>query len=311
MSPSTGLQSLLEDLSSGRVPPATRLSVLSDLARDDAVALRSAWPAFPLRTRRALLAQAAELAEDDFGLDFAAVGRVALDDDDPSIRALGVEALWESTDRATGERLRSLLETDPSDEVRSAAATALRQFVVLREFEEMDAATGDAIVNSLRHVAEDRAAASGLRARAVEALGPRSLSWVATIITDAYYDDDRALQLAAINAMGGAADPVWLQYVFDQLESDDPVFRFEAAVAAGDIASEDAVEPLVPLLDDEDADVVIATIEALAQISGPLAIERLKEYQVRAPEEFLDLVAEALETAAETAGAREEDDEDG
>ncbi|MCC6383324.1 MAG: HEAT repeat domain-containing protein [Dehalococcoidia bacterium] len=294
---SRDLEEILETVGAGAEPAEADIRVLSDLDRAGADALRQAWPGLPLASRVALLGRLQRLAQDHVELDFTQVARIGLDDPSPEARRLAIAALWEDTGRPTAERLADLLVHDPDEAVRAASAAALRPFVLLREFEEFDAAQGDAVVEALRLAARNEREAIDVRANAVESLGARTLPWIGTVIADAYYDDDRRLRLAALHAMGESAQERWIEYLEDQLVSDDPQFRFEAVTACGIIGSEEAVEALAPLLDDEDAEVARAAVQALGEIGGEVSIRYLQAFARHAPAPFDGLVASALENA--------------
>ena len=117
--------------------PVTHLHWFSDLDTDQACGFRKTFGGLPLDARRRLLEQMAEAAEDNFELDFAAIGRAALDDEDSEVRRLGIEALWESKDAQLGERFLGMLTGDPAEEVRAQAASALGLFVMLHDFDEL------------------------------------------------------------------------------------------------------------------------------------------------------------------------------
>ncbi len=309
MPESAALAPLLGSLRAGnRLPPAA-LAALSALTRAETDSLRAAWPSIPVASREALLVSAAALTHDDVDADFTQLAGVALDDPVPGVRLLAIEALWESSDRRIARKLTDRLLRDTDDDVRAAAAANLGQFVLLREFEEFNLAHGDEIVDALGSVARDPTAPAEVRARAIESLGPRTLPWVDTLITDAYYDDDRTLRLAAVIAMGATASENWLEFLYDQLQSEDPVFRCEAALACGNIASEDSTEYLAPLLDDGDPDIVHATILALAEVSGREAIRLLGEFRSRAAPEFEDDLAAAIEEATFAMDGRPAEDD--
>jgi len=308
------LASFLDALISGHEPAATELAALSDLDRAEAGQVRQAWPAIPDGVRVAVLARAIALAEDNVDLAFAELGKIALDDTSPLVRAKAAEALWESAERPTAERLRKVLQEDADESVRQAAAASLRQFVVLRELDQFDQREGDAVVAALRSAVEDQTQATEVRAAALESLGARTLHWVEELIAEAYTADDRRMRIAAVHAMGNSADERWLDYLHEQFYSDDPEMRFEAVVAAGGVASEESVDSLIPLLDDDDSQVAIAAAEALGEIGVSRAVEVLKVFAERAPEGMEEAVAAAIETALElgvaSAERDEQDDED-
>lgn len=291
------LQALLDTLVAGDEPSVSALVSFSAMDREEAEAVRQAWPGIVPASRRRVIAETTTLAEDNVDLEFTALARIALADADPEVRALAVAALWESEDRVVAEDLTRLLRDDPAGEVRAAAASGLRGFVLAREFGQFDRRQGDDIVNALRSVAVDEVQPPGVRAMAIEALGPCSLPWVRGLIEDAYYSDDRGVHLSAIHAMGASASEEWAEVVIEQLASDDPEIRFAAASASSGIASEEMVEPLAQLLGDEDREVAFAAVRALGEIGGEEALERLKDFRRRAPAEMEEALDEAIESA--------------
>jgi len=91
------------------------------------------------------------------------------------------------------------------------------------------------------------------------------------------------------------------------MESPDPDFRIEAAIAAGAIGSEDALDGLALLLEDDEDEVIAAAIEAMGEIGGQEAKRMLEELAEVAPEELQEAILAALEEVNEFAqgmGAR-------
>ncbi|MGH2632578.1 MAG: HEAT repeat domain-containing protein [Tepidiformaceae bacterium] len=291
--------SVLERLPEGHVPTAAEMAVFSGLSRAESAQLVPEWTALAGDQREILMTIAVALSTDSVDYDFSALARIALADASPRVREHAAELLWESNDAAVGSQLAGLLRDDPDSAVRAAAAASLKQFVTLREFDRLDEAAGDAIVDRLRAAAEDPAEELPVRANAVESLGPRSLPFVPMLIEDAYTADERDLRLAAVRAMGDTADERWVEYLLEQFYAEDPEFRFAAALSAGEIGSEDAVEPLAGLLKDPDLDVVLGAIGALADIAGEDAVRALKGFERHAPEEVAGALHEAIELAAE------------
>lgn len=301
------LTNLLDRLVAGSRPRAAELSLFSDLGRDEATAVKLAWPRIPLESRTAILVRASDLTEDNVDLDFTALACIGLADEFPEVRARAADALWETTDRTVAALLRDRLDDDDS-EVRTAAASSLRQFVALRELGRFDTTEGDAVVDALRARAEDPAEELEVRAAAIESLGSRSLPWVTQLISDAYDAGQRELRLAAIHAMGESANERWLDFLHEQFYADDPEFRFQAVMSAASVGSEESVPPLVDLLGDDDSEVVVAAIEALGEIGGDAAVEALEVYQPDAPPEFSELLALSIDAARGGFGLVLEDD---
>ncbi len=297
--PQKQLPVIIESLVRGEEPPAASLAAFSDLGRRDVALVRDAWPAIPLETRQKIIQRALDLTEDSVDLDFTQVALVGLGDESAEVRARAATSLWESPLREVALRLLQTLDEDQDPDVRTAAATSLRQFVVLREFDQFDAELGDRVVDTLRAVAESPESAGSLRAAAIESAGVRSLPWVPELVASGYNDDDRAVRLAAVVAMGDSADERWLDYLIEQIYSDDPEFRFAAVLSLGQVGSEETVEPLVALLADDDPEVVIAAVAALGEVGTPEAVDAINAFAEEAPPEYAEAISDALEVAAE------------
>jgi len=307
------LSRLLDTLATGLDPTSSQLAALSAIETIDLPRVRVAWEALPPADRERLITRAAELAEDDVTLDFLEVSRLAMTDPDAAVRRKGVESVWETEDRHVADDLVWILQHDTDEEVRAAAANSLRGFVLRRELEEFDAIQGDAIVAALRARVEDVDEDPLVRSRALEALGYRSEPWVDSLITNGYYHNDLRMRVAAVNAMGASADEKWLEYLYEALQSDEPEMRYEAAVAAASIASEEAVDSVAVLLDDDDSDIALAAVEALGEIGGGRSLQYLREFGERAPDGFGDAIQDAIEMirfGAEGASPDDDYDED-
>ena len=297
--PQKQLPVIIESLVRGEEPPAASLAAFSQLGRCEIELVRDAWPAIPVDIRQKIIERAADLSEDSVELDFTQLALVGLGDESAEVRTRAAVSLWESPQRDVAALLVHTLESDDDPDVRAAAATSLRQFVVLREFEQFDEELGDAVVEALRGQAESAASLPSLRAAALESLGVRSLPWVSDLLASGYIDEDRSVRLAAVVAMGDSADERWLDYLVEQLFSDDPEFRFAAVLSLGQVGSEEAVEPLAGLLADDDPEVVIAAIAALGEVGNAEAIDAINGFAADAPAEYAEAIADALEVAAE------------
>ncbi|MEO6396879.1 MAG: HEAT repeat domain-containing protein [Tepidiformaceae bacterium] len=309
--PQKQLPVIIESLVRGEEPPAASLAAFSDLGRTDVALVRDAWPAIPVETRQKLIERASDLSEDSVELDFTQLALVGLGDESAEVRRKAAASLWESPVREVAARLLKALGSDDDPDVRAAAATSLRQFVVLREFEQFDAELGDRVIAELHVLAEAADTPSPLRAAALESIGVRSLPMVSELIAARYNDEERGVRLASVVAMGDSADERWLDYLMEQLYSDDPEFRFAAVLSLGQIGSEETIEPLANLLADDDPEVVIAAIAALGEVGTPDAVVAINVFAAEAGPEYAEAIADALEVAAEFgSGVARDDDED-
>ncbi|HPD42290.1 MAG TPA: hypothetical protein PLD43_12120, partial [Anaerolineae bacterium] len=114
-------------------PRAVDLPRLSGLDAEELRRFERAWPGVQRAERRRMLQTLAQLAEDDFEMDFNAIFRLALRDEDPDVRIAGVEGLWEDDDVLLLPDLLRLLLDEPLPEVRVAVIQCLAHFVLLGE----------------------------------------------------------------------------------------------------------------------------------------------------------------------------------
>ena len=96
-----------------------------------------------------MLIELVAMAEESFELDFDAVFRWGLGDDEPAIRAICVEGLWENEDLSLMDRVLDLLQIDPADEVRAAAASSLGRFVLLSELGKLPMSRTEAVYEAV------------------------------------------------------------------------------------------------------------------------------------------------------------------
>jgi HEAT repeat protein len=286
------------------------LDGFADLSRDHARMLGARWSALPDAVRSELVHHAFQRSIEDVAQNFDEVVVVATGDAIPEIRRVAVAALWETQSRAAASRLLDLLESDEDDTVRAACCAALGRWVLQREFEAGDPEFGDRIVDALVARAGGGDGSPELRAAALVAVATRSIPAVATLLRDAYYEGDRALRLASLVGMGLSAQTQWLEYIYEQLQSDDPEFRRAAATACGEIADEDSVDALADALEDEDVAVVAAALDALTEIGGDLASDYLAKFRRRVPEELADDLAAALAAMRQEDADPDADEED-
>jgi HEAT repeat protein len=281
--------------------PQAEVDALSVLEGDDLARFREVWSALPAGARARLLLALRNTAEQRLRLDFSAMNRVALADEDPQVRLAGVQSTIEDRGLELLRKLLDLVESDPSVDVRFAAAEDLARFTLLAELEDLHPETTAELKQRLREVVRDANQAPRVRASALAALG--YFSDVETAEDLAAGFSDMELRPGAVRGMGRSADPRWTDRLMPVLGSEDPQLRLEAARALGEIEDERAVTPLVELVDDPETDVRLAVISSLGHIGGEDAREALL-YLAESPE---DQIREAAEQGLEEIEAAEGD----
>jgi len=272
------------------------LSALSGANKQNLATFAQTWIALPVERRRSAAQALVELAEENIELDFNALYRYWLNDDDAPVRASAIEGLWEDEDRALVKPLVGFLRSDPNADVRAAAADALGRFMLLAEYGRLPQSPyGDLIDEALRATIDSGAEDLAVRCRAVEAVGHSSRAGVRDIIAAAYADDDAEMRASAIAAMGHSADKYWRKTAARELDSPDPRMRFEAARAMGELEYRAAIPQLIELLDDPDREVQMATITALGQIGGRSAMQVLTRVAESEEQVLRESAAEALQ----------------
>ncbi len=304
------IERLIDDLIQGGPVHPGRLTVLSELTGKRQESLAARWSEIPAAMRESLIDEAAELAETRLDLNFDELGRIALHDPEPVIRVKAIASFWETVNLPVAEDLMEALATDTEEAVRAAAATSLETIVLAHEFGDVNAAMGDRVVAALRAVVADEGEPVNVQGAALEAVAGRALPWVATLIKDAYYHDDREMRLSALRAMGNTVDTRWLEILEEDLTSGDADVRMEAATAVGKIGEEDSVEMLAPLLDDEDQAVIIATLRALGNIAGEEATGLLRQFASRTDDEELRQHAHEAQDVASILDGDVDDEDD-
>ncbi len=268
---------------------------LSDMEEKELSMLTEIWPEVPAWRRKALLEDSEVLGDSDYLLSFEALATLALHDAEAGVRLPAVRILWEYENKDLLQTFLGMLAADSDPEVRAAAATALGQFVYLGELEELPVKTArqveDHLLATLNGSDPDL-----VRRHALEALGFSNREEVVSLIQTAIESPDREWQASALFAMGRSGHEMWEGVVLDKLESQHPAYRVEAARAAGELELKDAVESLLDLLDDPNANVRTASIWSLSQIGGEGVRERLEAlYEETDDEEEVEFISDALD----------------
>ena len=295
MDPEDQFDDTIEEIvdSEGAVP-FSELYALSDLNREKLEAFLLAWQALPVDERRRVTHALVDLAEASFQVNFDAIFRHCLLDPDPEVRAACIDGLWENEEVSLIGPFLAALRADPSPDVRAAAAQALGRFVLAGELEEIEEAVQVRILTELLTTIRLGGESIEVKRRALESAAYASSPEVLDAIDLAYDDEDERMQLSAVAAMGRSADHRWRDPVLKELQSPLPAMRYEAALAAGELALRNAVPFLARIVADDDPQIRDAGIWALGQVGGPQAKRVLLNIYAEADEDLRAVVEEAL-----------------
>ncbi len=221
--------------------------------------------------RREVVAAMVEQAEENVELDFTAIFRQCLKDDDDRLAQLGIEGLWEQEDRWLVTELVELLRSERGAQVRAAAALALGKFPVLAQEGKIHPQDGELVHRVLMDFLEDEIEDLEVRRRCLEAVAPFNTEEVEAYIRWAFDSEDQDMRSSSVYAMGRTGEPTWLPTLLRELESYDAAVRYETAHACGELGDQGATPQLTELLQDDDPEVRLASIAALGKIGGALA----------------------------------------
>lgn len=292
---------VLEEIFNDDPLPIAELYRLSDLQAEEWAAFVSGWTAVPDERRRAIVRHLADIAEDNFIVDFTPVFTHNFRDALPQVRVAALDGLWDSTDLRLIPQITAMLQEDPAEEVRAAAAGALGHYVLLAEWGQLPERILPGLINTLLAEYDKDETAVSVRRVLLEGLGASHHPRVNTLIEEAYESSDQSMQMSAVFAMGNTADRRWTVTVLGEMESPYEEMRAEAARAAGSIGNSDFVPLLAELAYDEDLAVRVAAITSLGQIGGD-EVQRILANMMDDPEvEEVDEVFEAVEDAMEEA----------
>ncbi|MCH8868883.1 MAG: HEAT repeat domain-containing protein [Chloroflexi bacterium] len=267
---------------------------LSSLAGEDLYEFKNAWYSLPEPRKGQIMSKLVELNEDHAEMDFTAMYRALLNDENDDVREQAAKGLWECDDRVVIRPLIGLLKKDPSARVRAAAATSLAKFTDLFQQGKILSRDGDKIRDALLEVIGEEEEEQEVRRRCIEAVGSFNTIETGEIIREAYGSNDASMRQSAIYAMGRSSDIQWLRIVMTELDSSDPAMRYEAANAGGLLGEESTVPRLIALVKDEDSEVQVAAVQALGNIGGALAKRALQQAARKGEDAVEEAAQEAL-----------------
>jgi hypothetical protein len=276
-------------------PPRAVLFSLSNLHSRALGELSEAWPSLPIERRIQIISLLVEMSEADFEVDFSEVFKFCLNDADPRVRTSAIEGLWEVEDVRLIRPLVRALTEDPSDMVRQAAAISLSRFALRAELGQLQPRLAELVWERLWHAFNHLEEAVPVRRRALESLAYFDRPEVRAAIMRAYDDEDSTMRISAVFAMGRSSDEEWSTQILNELESEMPEMRYEAARSCGELQLAGAVPRLSQMTADLDLEVKLAAVGALGQIGGPEA-RRVLDICVEMGDEALgDAAREALD----------------
>lgn len=282
------IRDLLTDLSDpGKPVKYSDALQFSGLTVDGAADLEAGWPMLETGRRREVVRKLVELADDNITLDFTPVFKACLGDEDETVRELGVKGLWETEDRSSIRPLIDLIENDPSNKVRASAAGSLKSLAAMARDGNLPCRDGERMRRALLNAAGESEGDIEVRRRAVEAAAVFNTPETNDAVREAYRSDDPLLVQSAVYAMGQSSNTEWLPTVIEETVHPAAAIRYEAATACGLLGEEGVTPHLLRLLDDDDMEVRLASIESLGLIGGELA-KRALELQLASGDEDIE-----------------------
>ena len=278
------------------------LNRLTDLEPADAALFADIWPKVSLRHREALLEDLEEIHLADDLLCFDAVARIALKDENPSVRVRAIRILREYELVDLLPTFQKMAERDPDTEVRAGAASVLGMYIYMGEVEDISPAKLKRVEECLLNLISGQEPIL-IQRRALEAMGFSSRKEVPGLIEKAYASNDLDWVISSLFAMGRSANSRWYPWVLKMLTHPHPGVRAEAAGATGELEIKASRPTLVELLEDSDFDVRMAAIWSLSQVGGK-GVRKALERSLETTED--DEEANQIEKALENLDFTEE-----
>ena len=267
---------------------------LSDISPDNLAALNQIWEMIHLERRRGLMEDLEQLTDDNTLLSFEPIFRMALVDEDESVRFYATRAIEVFDTDDLIPFFLDVLEQEESIDLRAVTASVLGKYVYRGELDKISKKIKKSIEDRLLTVLDENQPKE-IQRRALEAVSYSSRAEVKSHILSAYKDDADEWVASALFAMGRSYDHEYSELVVDKLQHTSPKVRLEAVRACGELVLEDAVPVIMDLLNDL-PDIREAAIWALSQIGGEdagPAIQGLLDDEVSSDEE--ELIQQALE----------------
>jgi HEAT repeat protein len=289
-------ESDLADLANpNKSPSATQLVNFTELDTIELARFAEAWMEIEGSRRFHIISELTELADDNVDLNFDAIYKIALRDEEPELRSAALLGLNEYEGRDLIPVLTDALRNDPDAAVRREAAVTMGRYALAAELGRLMADDMARIREALFESAEDLEEDEIVRGRAIEALGAISGEETENLIESIYEEDSIWLKIGAVDAMGRSCNPVWVPLITREMENPQPEMRHAAAFAAGEIGEEATVEMLRRMaVMDPDREVQLAAVRSLGEIGGTQAKVALKAILFEGEESIEEAVQEAM-----------------
>ncbi len=269
---------------------------ISNLDEEETRLFAKPWLEVSTGRRLGILTEITVLAEDNVELNFDAVFKLALSDDDELTRIAGVRGLHENQGLDLVARYIALLRNDPSADVRRECAIALGRYALSIALDRLDSHASVEVKEALFESAENLEEDERVRARAIEAAGAFGGEDTVNLIESIYREEESLwLRVGAVDAMGRSAEEVWIPLLIEEMENLAPEMRHAAAFAAGEIGDSSAIQTLKALaVSDPDREVQLVAIRALGEIAGDQARVALKSILFEGDDDLREAVEEAM-----------------
>ncbi len=245
------------------------LQLFSDISPQDLKMVKNIWSKVSRERKSALLIDLEKLMRVDTLVSCDDFGLYALDDDDPTVKSLAIDLLWECSDLNLASRFIKILEEDKDPELSAAAASGLGKFVLLGELEEIPADTAKKILDTLvkKYLSNGD---QRLKQSILESLGYVSNSQIDGFIKEAIQKPEKDWILSALFAIGRSANTDWSKTVLEKLDDLDPEVQLEAIKAAGELEISEAKEIISEILEGSspEDEIHLQSIWSLSMIGG-------------------------------------------
>jgi HEAT repeat protein len=284
--------------------PPRLLRNFSDLSHKDQRTLSQLWLDIEHRRKLSLFEDLEAIAETDTLVNFDEFAKFGITDPDPAVRVMSIRLLWECEEAGLIPVFTELMQSDPAEDVRAAAASALGKFVYLGELDSIPDNLKISLVQNLLDVVKGEDLPL-VRRNALESLGYSSNTKVPGLINTALDSGDSQWMISALFAIGRSADEQWAETVLKYLDRSENEIKFEAVRAAGELELDEARDMLLELLveTEDDLELRYAVIWSLSQIGGEGIKESFDELLKKSEDEeeivWLERALENLDTGGD------------